>query len=460
MRKALVSKGFKMTKISKGLNIPFKGSPKGTLTSKCSSLYAVVGADFLGLKPSMLIKEGDEVSVGQPLFSDKRHEGVNYCSPVAGKVSSVQRGKKRVLENVIIEPSKEQRFFSYGAYKGANLDNYDSADLLQLLLESGSFCSFKSRPFSKVPSPSETPSSIFVTVTDSSPLSFDPGLFVQAHQAAFIDGLQAIEKLKGVPVNVCVATGYRFKVPQTELINVHEFGGPHPSGNVGTHIHFVDPVSEGKQVWHIDYQEVVAIGHLISSGKFFSERWVSLAGPAIKDPRVIKTNLGVNILELVEGEIKNTCVEPRVISGNVLTGRKTSNSFPYLGRFHRAVSVISEDRDRVFLGWHDAGFERFSVMRTFLSKLNPKKRFNFGTSTHGSYRAMVPVGAYEKVFPFEMLPTLMLKALYSGDTEEAQRLGCLELDEEDLALCTFVDSGKVDYGPLLRKSLDTIEKEG
>jgi Na+-transporting NADH:ubiquinone oxidoreductase subunit A len=450
-----------MTRISKGIDIPFKGSPSKSLSSKYSNTVSVVGPDFKGMKPTMLVKEGEAVKRGQPLFIDKRYEGVNYCSPISGFVKKIQRGQRRVLENLIVERSSaENDAFTYQGYKGPSLDSYHSDEVASLLKEAGLWVSFRTRPFSKVPNPERSPASIFITAMDSNPLAFDPELFIQDHQAAFLNGLKFIEKLKEVPVNVCVKNGYRFLVEETDKIKIHEFSGVHPSGNVGTHIHYIDPVSPSKEVWHIGYQDVVAIGYLFSRGEYFSERWVSVAGPGVKEPRVLKTIQGSDVLSLLDGELKSTNDNYRIISGSVLIGKKVDEIFPYLGRFHQSIIALEEDRERVFLGWHDAGFSRFSVMRTFLSKLTPGKKFNFGTSTHGSYRAMVPVGAYEKVFPFEILPTLLLKALYSGNTDEAQLLGCLELDEEDLALCTYVDPGKVDFGPLLRKSLDTIQREG
>lgn len=449
-----------MAKISRGLDIPFKGSPAPLTLSKNTSENALVGLDYKGLKPRMLVKEGEVVSCGQPIIEDKRVEGTYFCAPVSGTIKLVQRGQKRVLQNVIIEKNGAGDHFKYQSYKAGNLDSYSSEDLISLLKEAGSWSSLRTRPFSIIPDSSASPSSIFVTAIDSNPLSFDPSLFIQKYQTAFNDGLKVLAKLKNTPVHVCVRTGFRFTVPEDSQIKIHEFSGPHPSGNVGTHIHKIDPVNAKKSVWHIGYQEVVAIGKLLSSGEYFSTRWFSLAGPGVKEPKIISTDLGANIEELLAGELKSTYEETRVINGSVLTGKKVDETFKYLGRFSQIVSVLEEDRKRVFLGWHDAGFDRFSVMRTFLSKLSPGKKFNFGTSTHGSYRAMVPVGAYEKVFPFDMLPTLLLKSLCAGDTDEAQSLGCLELDEEDLALCTFVDPGKVDYGPLLRSALTTIEKEG
>tara|TARA_B100000927_G_scaffold276036_1_gene256492 strand:- start:164 stop:1513 length:1350 start_codon:yes stop_codon:yes gene_type:complete len=449
-----------MAKISKGLDIPFKGSPAPLTVNKFTQENAIVGLDYKGLKPRLLVKEGEKVSCGQPIVEDKRVEGTYFCAPISGTLKLIQRGQKRVLQNVIVEQDGTNEFYKYKSYKNGDLDSYSSEELVNLLKESGTWSGIRTRPFSLIPDSSTDPSSIFVTAIDTNPLSFDPSLFIQQHQTAFNDGLKVLAKLKNTPVHVCVRTGFRFSIPECSQVKIHEFSGPHPSGNVGTHIHKIDPVSANKLVWHIGYQEVVALGKLIASGKYFSTRWFSLAGPGVKEPKIIISKLGSNIGEILEGELKSTYSETRVINGSVLTGKKVDEVFRFLGRFSQIVSVLEEDRKRVFLGWHDAGFERFSVMRTFLSKLSPGKKFNFGTSTHGSDRAMVPVGAYEKVFPFDMLPTLLLKSLCAGDTDEAQSLGCLELDEEDLALCTFVDPGKVDYGPLLRKALTTIEKEG
>ena len=445
-------------RIKRGINLPISGSPSPSISEKSTKYVGINAADYNGMKPSFKLNEGDLVAKGDTIFHWKNDEKVGFVSPVSGKLTKILRGAKRALQFIEIESDGESREKEFQSYKGGDLSLYTSEELIDLIAESGLWTSFRTRPFSKLPLTSSKPHAIFVNTMDSNPLAMSPDMFIQDHESAFNDGLDALQKLTDGKVHVSVKVGYRFVIKESENRDINEFLGPHPSGNVGTHIHLIDPVNEKKVSWSIGYQDVVAIGKLIGSGKLFTERWFSLCGPAAKKPRIIKTTLGAKLEEIIAGEIESS--ETRVVAGSAIYGRAKSDNYPFLGRYLNQVTLLQEERERVFLGWHDAGFNRFSVMRTFLSKLMPGKRFNLGTSTHGSYRAMVPVGAYEKVFPFEMVPTHLLKALYVGDTDYAQALGCLELDEEDLACCTFVDPGKVDYGPKLRQSLEIIEKEG
>ena len=445
-------------KIKRGINLPISGAPGPSISEKNPKFVGINASDFNGMKPSFKVQEGDLVAKGETLFTWKNDDKISFVSPVSGKVIKVLRGAKRVLQYVEIESDADGREKSFQSYKGGEISSYTNQELVDLIAESGLWTSFRTRPFSKLPLTTAKPHSIFVNAMDSNPLAMNPDFFIQEHESAFNDGLDVLQKLTDGKVYISTKVGYRFVVKESERREVNEFLGPHPSGNVGTHMHLIDPVSDKKVSWSVGYQDVVAIGKLFGSGKLFTERWFSLCGPAAKNPRIIKTTIGAKLEELVSGE-ENT-QDVRIVAGSAIYGKTKSDNYPFLNRYLNQVTILREDRDRVFLGWHDAGFDRFSVMRTFLSKLLPGKKFDMGTSTHGSYRAMVPVGAYEKVFPFDMIPTHLLKALYVGDTDYAQTLGCLELDEEDLACCTFVDPGKVDYGPKLRQSLEIIEKEG
>jgi Na+-transporting NADH:ubiquinone oxidoreductase subunit A len=239
---------------------------------------------------------------------------------------------------------------------------------------------------------------------------------------------------------------------------LEEFSGVHPAGNAGTHIHFLDPANDSKQVWSISYQDIIAIGKLFTTGELSVERIFSIAGPMVKNPRLVKSRLGANITDLLAGELKSG--GNRCISGSVFGGRTARNTVDYVGRYAQQVSVLEETTEREFMGWLSPGANKFSVMNIYISKLFSGKLFNFTTTTNGSDRAMVPIGTYEKIMPLDILPTQLLRALIVGDTEQAQLLGCLELDEEDLALCTFVCPGKYEYGPILRDNLTRIEKEG
>ena len=432
-----------MKKIKRGVNLPINGSPSNEVTEKNTRFQGFNASDFNGMKPSFKVKEGDTVSKGDTLFTWKQDTKVAFTSPTSGIVNKIQRGARRALQVVEIESNGQSTAKKFDHYKGPHLSKYSKDDLINLLAESGQWLSFRTRPFSKTPLTDSQPSAIFVNAMDTNPLALDPEIFIQQFQSSFNDGLDVIQKLTEGKVYISAKVGHRFVTNEAENREIHEFSGLHPSGNTGTHIHLLEPVSANKTVWTIGYQDVVAIGKLLGSGELFTERWVSLCGPAAKSPRVVKTNIGASLEELISGE--ESVQDFRAVSGSVVYGQSKSETYKFLGKFSTQVTLLEEERNRVFLGWHDAGLERFSVMRTFVSKLMPGKKFSFGTSTHGSYRAMVPVGAYEKVFPFDMVPTHLLKALYVGDTDYAQQLGCLELDEEDLALCTYVDPGKVDY---------------
>jgi Na+-transporting NADH:ubiquinone oxidoreductase subunit A len=241
-------------------------------------------------------------------------------------------------------------------------------------------------------------------------------------------------------------------------VRVAEFRGPHPAGLVGTHMHFMRPVMPGIVNWHLNYQDVIAIGRAFTLGRLDPTRVVSLAGPVVGKPRLLKSRLGASLLELTQGELKGET--NRIISGSVLCGRQWEDWTGYLGRYHLQVSCLAEGNQRELLGWQMPGFNKFSATRAFVGAWSARKQFALTTSTEGSERAMVPIGSYERVMPLDLLPTLLLRALITRDIERAQELGCLELDEEDLALCTFVCPGKYDYGSILRDNLTTIENEG
>lgn len=308
-----------------------------------------------------------------------------------------------------------------------------------------------------MPAIDSTPASIFVTAMDTNPLSADPAVIIAQRSEDFINGLTVLTRLTDGPVNLCVAPDSGVVGHDIDGVREISFSGPHPAGLPGTHIHHVDPVSADKTVWSIGYQDVIATGALFTSGKLDNSRVVSLAGPQVLKPRLVSTCVGANLNQLVIGELAND--ENRVISGSVLAGRKAAGEFAYLGRYHNQVSVIREGREREFLHYLRAGVNKHSALPLFISSLS-KKLFNMTSSTNGSERAMVPVGGYEDVTALDILPVQLLRSLIVGDTEMAQKLGCLELDEEDVGLYTYVCVGKYEYGGILRDNLTRIEKEG
>ncbi len=448
-----------MIKIKKGLDLPIQGVPEQAIyDAPPVRSVALLGNDYIGMKPTMVVREGDRIKTGDILFSDKKTVGVNYTSPASGKVVAVNRGAKRKFLSVVIEvDGDDQR--SFASFDGPNLTSLSREQVQENLLESGLWTAFRQRPFSRVPSPESSPRSIFVTAMDTLPLSAAVDVVLEEKSELFQFGLQAICPLTEGPVFLCHAAGADVPGQDLQGITSKVFDGPHPAGLPGTHIHFLDPVNEKKSVWYIGYQDVIAIGYLFTQGKLLTERIVALGGPSVKTPRLLKTRLGADLSELTENELVDG--ELRVISGSVLAGRQSKEPENFLGRYHNQVSVIPEAVEREFLGWQMPGMDKFSIKPVFASAvLGGGKRFPFSTSTNGSHRSMVPIGSYEKVMPLDILPTQLLRALLVGDTDQAQALGCLELDEEDLALCTFVDPGKHEFGPILRKNLTTIEKEG
>lgn len=447
-----------MVNIKKGLDLPIFGSPEQKITdTKIVSKVALIGFDYPGMKPTMSVQVGDSVKKGQTLFEDKKTEGVKYTSPASGKVIEINRGEKRIFQSIVIEVSGSEAV-EFEKFETAALSQLNHDQVVKNLVDSGMWTAFRTRPYSKVPAIDSKPNSIFVTAMDTNPLAADPEVILKNEMLAFNDGLTVIEKLTDGKVFVCTKPNSSIKAKASERIVTETFSGPHPAGNAGTHIHFLDPVSENKQVWSIGYQDVIAIGKLFVTGELNVDRIISLAGPALKKPRLVKTCLGACLTEVTLDEASLDSV--RVISGSVMGGRTSRGTVAYLGRYANQVSVLEEPKAREFMGWLSPGANKFSVMNIYISKLFSGKLFNFTTTANGGERAMVPIGAYEKVMPLDILPTQLLRALIVGDTEQAQLLGCLELDEEDLALCTFVCPGKYEYGPILRDNLTRIEKEG
>ncbi|MEH8016097.1 Na(+)-translocating NADH-quinone reductase subunit A [Rheinheimera muenzenbergensis] len=445
-----------MIKLKKGLDIPLAGSPKQEIsTGNTISTVAVLGEEFNGMRPTMAVEVGDTVKKGQVLFEDKKNPGVKFTAPVAGTVKEINRGAKRVLQSVVIAASGDDAV-QFAKYPANELAGISREQVVQNLVDSGLWVALRTRPFSQTPAIDSVPRAIFVNAMDTNPLAADPTVVLAADSEAFTQGLTVLAKLTDGKLYLSKKAGT--SVPAISQAEVAEFSGPHPAGLVGTHIHLLDPVSAKKVVWHLGYQDVIAIGKLFTTGELHSERVVSLAGPAVNNPRLIKTVLGASVSELTAGELADG--KNRIISGSVLSGATAHGVHGYVGRYHTQVSVLAEGDEKEFLGWIAPGATKFSVTRAYLSHLSPKRLFNMTTTTNGSSRAMVPIGNYERVMPLDILPTLLLRDIISGDTDSAITLGALELDEEDLALCTFVCPGKYDYGTILRNCLTTIQKEG
>ena len=447
-----------MIKITKGLNLPIAGMPSQQISSKTAvKRVALLGEEYIGMRPSMAGREGDRVQKGQLLFEDKRNPGVRFTAPASGTISAIHRGERRVLQSVVIDVDGDDAVH-FPRYELADLAALTREAVQQQLVESGMWTAFRTRPFSKIPAPGSVPAAIFVTAIDTNPLAADPQPIILAQREAFDAGLTLLTRLPDGKVHVCQARGGKLGGHPVGQVTFNQFAGPHPAGLVGTHIHFLEPVSLKKQVWHLNYQDVIAVGKLFLEGELSSERIVALGGPQVKEPRLLKTCSGASLDELLAGELLDD--ENRVISGSVLSGTHAQGPHAFLGRFHLQISVVKEGREKELFGWVMPGKDKFSITRTTLGHFMKRKLFNFSTDTNGGERAMVPIGNYERVMPLDILPTMLLRDLLAGDTDSAQALGCLELDEEDLALCTYVCPGKYEYGPALRSVLTQIEQEG
>lgn len=448
-----------MIEVKKGLDLPITGAPEPRIEDARPVRHvAVLGTDYVGMKPTMEVREGDKVKLGQLLFTDKKNDGVRFTAPAAGEVVAINRGEKRKLLSVVIEVDESEEAESFTAHGRDKLESLERQTVVDQLVESGLWTALRTRPYSRSPAIDSEPVDIFVTAMDTHPLAADPALIINEQAEAFEDGLKVLKRLTEGKVYLCTAPDARVPGGEVEGVQTETFAGPHPAGLVGTHIHFLSPVSLQRRVWHIGYQDVIAVGKLFSEGQLDVSRVIAVGGPRAENPRLLRTRVGASTEELLAGEV----VEPdetRVISGSVFSGFTCEGALRYLGRFHHQVSLLEEGNKRVFLGWLSLGSNRHSVMGIYLSKLKGLRNYAPTTSTNGSERAMVPVGVYEEVMPLDILPTQLLRTLIVGDIEVAMQLGCLELDEEDLALCTYVCPGKYEYGPILRDNLTLIEKE-
>lgn len=452
-------------KIRAGLDIPIAGDPVQRVdVAAAPTRVALLGADYPGLRPTMLVAPGDQVRRGEALFRDKAFPEIQFTAPASGRVAAIHRGLKRALVSVVIDLSDAERAGdasdarAFESYTGAKPEALAPEAVRRLLIESGMWTALRTRPFSRVPDPASSPRALFVTAMDTHPLAPAVEVALAGREVDFAAGVTALAKLTEGPTYLCVRAGSPLATPSGATVRREEFSGPHPAGTAGVHINVLDPVIRGKTVWHIGYQDVAAVGHLVLTGQLDSRRVIALAGPGVLRPRLLATRVGAATDELVAGELAPGA--QRVISGSVLGGRTAhGDAEGYLGRFHNQVSALPEGTQREFLGWLLPGLGKFSITNAFASSLGRVRKYAFTTNTNGSPRALVPIGTYEAVMPMDIEPTFLVRALVTGDAEEAESLGCLELDEEDVALATFVCPAKNEYGPMLREILERIARD-
>lgn len=449
--------------IKKGLDIPIAGAPAAVIEpgSPVRSV-AILGNDYNGLKPKLLVEPGAAVKLGQPLFVDKRDPQVQFTAPGSGTISAINRGARRALLSIVIDLDDAANDGQQCADPAAVVAGSRTVeDIRTALYASGLWTAFRTRPFNKVPQSASTPQAIFVTAIDTQPLSADPELVVARQPEAFGAGLQVIARLTSGNVHVCTGPDWSLPVDENEQIKHSRFSGPHPAGLPGTHIHCLNPVGINNAVWHIGCQDVIAIGKLFSEGVIWTERTVALGGAGFTKPRLVTTRLGANIEDLVAGELQpGTSWKQRLISGSVLAGRTVTGAEGYLGRYHLQVSAIADSSKRKLFGWLGLLDRNYSFSSPLARRQGYSSAHEFSTAAFGRPTALVAIDAFERVIPMDILAVPLLRSLLIRDTDQAQALGCLELDAEDLALCSFVCPGKNDYGRALAINLEQIEKDG
>jgi Na+-transporting NADH:ubiquinone oxidoreductase subunit A len=445
-----------IVKIRKGLDIRMLGkADKIYLRAERSSQYAIKPSDFHGVMPKLLVKPGDRVNVGTALFFDKYNPEVKFTSPVSGVVSAINRGERRVIQEVVIDADAEDSFVSFTTADPSGLDRQQ---ITGLLLEAGLWPLLRQRPYSVIPRPGSEPKAIFISGFDSAPLAPDLDFMVKDHKDDFQNGIDALKKLCSGKIHLSVDA--RFPVTKTfseaKGVEIHHFKGPHPAGNVGIQIHHIDPINKGETVWYIRPQDVISIGRFFRDGRVDNTCIVSLTGSEVKKPVYYKLIRCAGVSSLLENI--NSQQDVRIISGNVLTGTQVSRH-GFLGFYDHQVTVIPEGRYFEFLGWAMPRFGKFSTSRTYFSWLMPSREYKVDTNLNGGHRAFVMTGEYEKVLPMKIHPLHLLKAILVDDIEKMEQLGIYEVSEEEFALCEFVCTSKADLQQIIRQGLDTIRRE-
>lgn len=442
--------------LKKGLDLPIGGAAQdGPPGASEIRTVGLLGDDYIGLKPRLAVQEGDTVGAGAPLLAHKDNPDALITAPVSGRIKAINRGARRKLVSVEIEVDDSAApaidFGSIG-------DESTPEGVAERLCAAGLWTSFRTRPYSKVPDTASRPAAIFVNAMDTEPLSPDPAPIIAAESEAFVRGLTAVALLSEGNTWLCHAAGADIPGSDSAGVTPATFSGPHPAGLPGTHMHFLEPPTAEKTVWTIGYQDVIAIGRLLLTGRLDMSRVIAVAGPLAGNPRLVRVPTGASMVELCAGD--NPQGRPmRMISGSVLSGRAGAGADAYLGRYARQVTLMEEDHEQIPMGWIRPMPSKFAFQPVLGSAFS-KKLYDLTTNLNGGRRAMVPLGTFEELMPQDFLPTQLLRALLVMDTDQAQALGALELDEEDLGLCGFACPAKYEYGMALRDSLTKIEREG
>lgn len=442
-------------KIKKGLDIKLIGKAEKTIVDLKAKRFAIKPPDFIGCFPKMLAKEGDTLKAGTPIFFDKYRDNILFTSPVSGKLIEIKRGAKRKMLEVILESDGKNEAIDFGA---ADVAGLGKEAIIDKLLKSGIWPMIRQRPYSTIANPADEPKDIFISAFDSSPLAPDFDFIVKGQGKAFQAGLDVLAKLTTGKVHLNIDA----KKTTSEIflnaknVQINGFSGPHPAGNVSVHVSRINPLNKGEVIWYAGPQEVISIGKLFIEGRVDASRVIALAGSEISKPQYYKTFIGARVTNMLSGNTKpGDC---RIISGNVLTG-ETIEKDGFVKFYDSMVTVIPEGNYSEFFGWLLPGFNKFSFSGTFLSKLMPGREYRLDTNLHGGERAYVMTGKFEKVFPFDIYPLQLIKAIMVEDIDQMENMGIYEIDDEDFALCEVIDTSKTDIQNIVRKGLNLMRQE-
>ena len=442
-------------KLRKGLDINLKGKAAETYaTVKEPGFYALVPDDFPGVTPKVVVKEQEYVMAGGPLFIDKYHPEVKFVSPVSGVVTSVERGARRKVLNIVVEAAAEQDYEEFGK---KNVSSMDADAVKSALLEAGLFAFIKQRPYDIIADPTVTPKGIFVSAFDTNPLAPDFEFALKGEEANFQTGLDALAKMAKTYLSISVKQKAA-ALTQAKNVTITAFDGPNPAGNVGVQIHHVDPINKDERVWTVNIQDLAIIGRLLNEGRVDRTKVIAVAGSEVKNPQYYRLIDGAPVASVLKDNLKPTAHNPRIISGNVLTGRKTPAD-GFIGFYANMVTVIPEGNHYELLGWAMPRLNKFSVSRAYFSWLCPKKVYDLDTNLNGGERPFVVTGLYDKYLPMDIYPTYLLKAILAGDIDKMENLGIYEVVEEDFALCEFVDPSKIEMQQIIRDGINLMIKE-
>ncbi len=445
----------KVIKISRGLDIKLLGEAEKKVTQVSSDNFALKPPDFVDVFPKLFLKEGDEVKAGTPVFFNKYRENIIFTSPVSGKVTEIRRGAKRKMLEIRIESDGKMNYEDFGKDDPVSLSK---EKIVEKLLKSGIWAYIRQRPYSVIANPKDEPKAIFISAFNSAPLSPDYDFILDEESQAFQAGLNALGKLTSGKIHLNINNGKTCSKTFLEAkgVQINRFAGPHPAGNIGVQIYNIDPINKGDIVWYINPQAVVTVGKLFLEGKYNASRIIALTGSEVIKPQYFKVIAGTLVTDLFKNNINKGNV--RYISGNVLTGSKIEKD-GYLGFYDDQITVIPEGDYYEFLGWSMPRINKFSFSRTFVSWLTPNKKYRLDTNLNGGQRAFVLTGEYEKVFPMNIYPMQLLKAIIVKDIDLMENLGIYEVDEEDFALCEFIDASKTEMQAIVREGLDYMRKE-